>query len=208
MHIPVDHLVFATPDLERGMQEVERLTGVTPTVGGQHPGRGTRNVLIALGTDAYLEVVAPDPDQPPPAAGRWLGVDSVAASRLTAWAAHGRDLHHLRNRAVRRGVPLGEVRSGARRRADGVMLSWRLTDPEPAVAEGVIPFFIDWGPSPHPSRAAAHGATLADLRIEHPDVERVQRMLRALDLDVAVTRAAHAALVAVIEGRHGRIELR
>ncbi len=38
----VDHVVYATPDLERGMEEIERLTGVSPTLGGEHPGRGTR----------------------------------------------------------------------------------------------------------------------------------------------------------------------
>jgi hypothetical protein len=72
----------------------------------------------------------------------------------------------------------------------------------------VIPFFIDWGESPHPSRSAARGARLVDLRIEHPDVVGVQRLLRVLELDVIVTRAAHAALVAVIEGPRGRVVLR
>lgn len=208
MPFAVDHLVLATPDLDRGMQEVERLTGIAPTVGGQHPGRGTRNALIALGADAYLEIVAPDPDQPGPTAGRWLGVDAVTVPRLTAWAAKSGDLDQRRDRAVRHGVPLGEVRSGARHRADGVVFSWRHTDPEPPVAGGVIPFLIDWGQSPHPSRAAAHGASLVDFRIEHPDVDGVRRMLRAVDLDVVVTNAAEAALVAVVAGRYGRFTLR
>jgi hypothetical protein len=208
MQTPVDHLVYATPDLERGMEEIERLTGVSPTLGGQHPGRGTHNALIALGAGAYLEIVAPDPDQPPPAGARWLGVDTVTASRLTAWAARGSGLSDLRSRAVAHGVPLGEVRSGARQRSDGVRLSWRLTDPDPLVAGGVIPFFIDWGESPHPSRSAAPGASLVDFRVEHPDVAGVRRMLRVLDLDVAVTRAERAALVAVVEGRRGRVEVR
>jgi hypothetical protein len=208
MNIPVDHLVYATPDLDRGMEEVERLVGVTPTPGGQHPGRGTRNALIALGAEAYLEIVAPDPDQSPPTRGRWLGVDTVTASRLTTWAAKGAGLSDLRNRAVGNGVPVGEVLSGARQRADGVRLSWRFTDPEPLVAGGVIPFFIDWGESPHPSGSAALGATLAAFHVEHPDVVGVRRMLRALDLEMAVTRAERAALVAVLEGRYGRVELR
>ena len=208
MHIPVDHLVYATPALERGVEEIERLTGVSPTPGGRHPGRGTRNALIALGVDAYLEIVAPDPDQPPPTGARWLGVDAVTASRLTTWAVARTDLPERRDRAMKHGVPLGEVRSGARQRADGVRLSWRLTDPDPLVAGGVVPFLIDWGESPHPSRAAAQGATLVDLRVEHPDVDAVRRMLRALDLDVAVTRAERAAVVAIIDGRRGRIELR
>ncbi len=204
----IDHLVYATPDLARGVAEIERLIGVTPTPGGQHPGRGTRNALVALGADAYLEIVAPDPDQPPPASGRWLGVDTVAASRLTTWAARGTDLPAFRRRAIEQGVPLGEVRQGARQRADGVLLSWQLTDPEPLVAGGVVPFLIDWGESPHPARAAAPGATLVGFHLEHPDVAGVRRMLRTLGLDVGVAPAERAALVAVIEGPHGRVELR
>ena len=208
MHIPVDHLVYATADLDRGIEEIERLTGVTATRGGQHRGRGTRNALISLGAGAYLEIFAPDPDQAAPAGGRWLGVDDVTTSRLMAWAARGTSLPELRARAVARGVPLGEVQSGARQRADGTVLSWKLTDPQPLIAGGVIPFFIDWGASPHPSRSAARGATLVDLRIEHPDVSDVTRMLRALELDVAVTHAKRPGLVAFIEGRHGLVELR
>ena len=208
MRTPVDHLVYATPDLERGMQEIERLTGISPTLGGQHPGRGTWNALIALGADAYLEIVAPDPEQAAPVAGRWLGVDTVAAPRLTTWAAKGRGLSELRRRALERGVPLGDVRSGARQLADGRTLSWHLTDPEPLVAGGVVPFLIDWGDSPHPSRSAARGASLVDLCLEYPDVAGVQRALEALGLDVTVTRAEHPALVAIIEGRHGRVEVR
>jgi hypothetical protein len=49
---------------------------------------------------------------------------------------------------------------------------------------------------------------LVDFRVEHPDVAGVRRMLRVLDLDVAVTRADRAALVAVVEGRRGRVEVR
>lgn len=208
MNIPVDHLVYATPDLDRGMSDIETLTGIAPTLGGQHPGRGTRNALIALGGDAYLEIVAPDPDQPTPARTRWLGVDSLTTSRITTWAVRSANLFDIRWRAVEKGVPLGEVRSASRQRADGVRLSWSLTDPDPLVADGVIPFLIDWGDSPHPSRSAPQGATLVDLRIEHPDAAGVRRMLRALSLDVVVVAAESAAVVAVIEGRRGRVELR
>lgn len=208
MHIPIDHLVYAAPDLERGIQAIQRLTGVAPTLGGQHPGRGTRNALIALGADAYLEIVAPDPDQPPPPGGRWLGVDTVAAPRLTTWVVKGTDLPDLRANSVHNGVPLGEVRTGSRQSSDGMWLSWHVTDPEPLVAGGAVPFFIDWGESPHPSRSAAQGATLVDFHVEHPDVVGVRRMFRALDLDVPVTPAETAALIAIIEGRQGRVELR
>jgi hypothetical protein len=105
-------------------------------------------------------------------------------------------------------VPLGEVKSGTRRRPDGVQLSWQFTDPWAPVADGVVPFFIDWGNSPHPARTAAKGTTLVSLRAEHPDAQPAREMLRHLGLDLPVNRAPSAALIAVIEGPRGTLELR
>jgi hypothetical protein len=109
--------------------------------------------------------------------------------------------------ADRRSTPV-EIQSGSRQRADGVTLAWRLTDPEPLAADGVVPFFIDWGSSPHPTRSAAQGASLVSFHVEHHGATGVQRMLRALGLDVTVVPANRAALVAVIDSPRGRVELR
>ena len=155
----VDHLVYATPDLNRGVEEIEKILGVRATPGGQHPGRGTRNALITLGPAIYLEIIAPDPEQPPPKTSRPFGIDGLKASRLVAWAAKGSDLERLRDEAARKGARLGEVMSGSRRRTDGVLLSWRYTDPQTVLADGLVPFFIDWGQSPHPARTQAHAWT-------------------------------------------------
>jgi len=204
----VDHLVYATPDLNRGVEEIEKLLGVRALAGGQHPGRGTRNALVALGPTAYLEILAPDPEQPSPQEPRPFGLDGLKESRLVAWFVKGRDLERLRSEAVRKRVPLGEVKSGSRRRPDGVQLSWQFTDPWVRVADGIVPLFIDWGDSPHPARTAAKGAALVSLRAEHPDVLDVRGMLRRLGLDLPVKRGQSPALIAVIEGPRGRVELR
>ena len=204
----VDHLVYATPDLNRGIDEIERLTGVRATPGGQHPGGGTRNALLALGPTSYLEIIAPDPDQPPPKTPRPFGIDSLTQSKLVTWGAKGNDLEHLRRHALRHGVQLGEVLSGSRLRPDGVTLSWRSTSARPMVADGVVPFFIDWGQSPHPAQTAARGLSLIELRAEHPDAARVQQMLHQLGLDLPVKYGSAAALIAVIDGPRGRVELR
>src|SRR5262245_27306715 len=204
----VDHLVYAAPDLNRGVEEVEKLLGVRATPGGQHPGRGTRNALITLGPSTYLEIIAPDPEQPHPKTPRPFGIDGLKESRLVAWAAKGDDLGRLRNEAERKGARLGEVISGSRRRADGVLLSWRYTDPRTVLADGLVPFFIDWGQSPHPARTAAQGASLIALRAEHPDAQRVQRLLRGLGIDLPVQTGATPALVAIIDSPRGRVELR
>ena len=204
----VDHLVYATPDLNRGIDEIERLTGVRATPGGQHPGRGTRNALLALGPTTYLEIIAPDPEQPSPNTPRAFGIDKLTESRLVAWGAKGNDLEHLRDEAARHGVQLGKVLSGSRQRPDGVVLSWYFTSPWTTVADGIVPFFIDWGQSPHPAQTAARGLSLIALRAEHPDDERVRRMLNQLGLDLPVKRGAKPALIAVINGPRGSVELR
>lgn len=205
---PVDHLVYATPDLDRGVREIEDLLGIRATAGGRHPGRGTRNTLLALGEGVYLEIVGPDPDQPPPPSARWFGIDTLTSPRLTAWAAKSSDVDGLRDRALRQGITLGNVQAGRRQQPDGVELSWRFTDPGHVVADGIVPFFIDWGQSPHPSRSAASGATLVELRAEHPRDRDIQWMFQTLGIQIPVSAARQPALVAIVEGRLGRVELR
>jgi hypothetical protein len=204
----LDHLVYATPDLTRGIDELDRLLGVLATPGGQHPGLGTRNALIALGPDSYIEIVAPDPGQPAPSTPRWFGIDELVYSRLVTWAAKGTGLERLHADAVRNGIPLGAVASGSRKRPDGVELSWQLTNPRASVADGVIPFFIDWAESPHPAQSAAQGASLFSLRGEHPDSRRVQDMLRQLGVLLAVGPGPHPALIATIDCPRGRVDVR
>lgn len=164
--------------------------------------------MVALGPTTYLEIIAPDPEQPPPKEPRPFGLDGVKESRLVAWFVSGSDLERLRDEAVRNGVPLGEVKSGSRRQPDGIQLSWQFTDPSVLVAAGIIPFFINWGESAHPAVTAAKGAALISLRAEHPDVQAVRGMLRRLGVDLPVKRGTSPALIAVIESPRGRVELR
>jgi hypothetical protein len=89
-----------------------------------------------------------------------------------------------------------------------VVLSWRYTDPATVVADGLVPFFIDWGTSPHPALTAAKGATLVQLRAEHPEAPRVQKMLDVLGLDLIVSQSSAPAIIATIESPRGRVELR
>lgn len=204
----VDHLVYATPELQAGIDRIEGLLGIRAVDGGQHPGGGTRNALLALGPTSYLELIGPDPEQDSFSGTRLFGIDSLTAPRLVTWAARGDDLDRLAGLDLGGGVRLGPVGAGSRQTPRGVHLSWRLTNPRSVVADGVVPFFINWGDTPHPARTATPGAALVDLRAEHPDPEQVRGMLSKLGLALPVSSGPRAALVAVIVSPRGRVALR
>jgi hypothetical protein len=205
---PVDHLVWGGRDLEQEIDRLQALIGVRATPGGRHIGQGTRNALISLGRAMYLELIGPDPSQAPPAGPRWLGLDDLTIPRLITWAAKGEDLEHRADVARRAGVELGEVRSGERQQSDGQMLSWRLTYPDMRHGDGLVPFLIDWGRSPHPAEHAPGGAELVELRGEHPDPAAISQLLRHLGIELRVSRGPTRALIATLATPHGRVELR
>lgn len=204
----VDHIVYATPDLNSGMEQLGKLLGITATPGGRHPGWGTHNALISLGPDSYLEIIGPDPESPKPEQSRPFQIDSLSAPRLVTWVAKGSGLTDLVNRAKQQGIMLGEVMAMSRHTPDGELLSWHLTNPMTIVADGIIPTFIDWGTTRHPALVAAQGACLVNLRAEHPDAAKVTDRLNALGLGLPVVAGTRPELIATIDCPKGRVELR
>jgi hypothetical protein len=204
----LDHLVFAVPDLARGVDDLAQRLGVRATPGGKHVGLGTHNALLALSDAAYLEVIGPDPEQPEPGRPRPFGIDRLVRGRLVTWARRSRDLDSEVARARAAGFDPGSPLAMSRARPDGVRLDWRLTlRPEPA-GDGLVPFLIDWGATPSPALSCAKGASLRALRAEHPDPEAVRRALAALGATLALSRGPDPALIATLATPNGVVELR
>ena len=205
----IDHLIYAVPDLARGIDAMERVLGVRPAPGGQHPAWGTANALLALGPDVYLEVIGPDPDQPEPQRPRPFGIDRLTEGRLAGWAVKAADLEARIQRSAQRGYDPGQILPGSRRRPDGTLLRWRLVLPDDFQLpfDGLIPFLIDWHGSAHPAAAAPPGCTLAGLHAEHPEPDQPQALLDAFGVGLAVARGPAARLIAVIESPAGQVEL-
>ena len=206
--LPIDHLIYAAPTLEGGMDKIEALLGVRPVYGGQHPGRGTHNALLRLEPAIYLEVIAPDPAQPNVPRPLWIAADTVMEPRLIYWAVKSDNLEALVERACSNGLELGELSSGSRTRPDGQLLRWRLTDPRANPADGIIPFFIDWLDTPHPARGLPDGGALLSLEAQHPQAEKVQAQLQMLGLELNVHYNPEPALFARIRTSNGEILLK
>lgn len=202
----IDHLVYATPDLAATVAELEARLGVPLPPGGPHVGRGTANHLADLGGGSYLEVIGPDPDQPAPGAPRSFGIDDLREPRLVTWCARpSRSLDEVVAAAAAVGHDLGAVLDMSRRRPDGVLLEWRLSvrlhDPD----HGTVPFVIDWRDSPHPTTSLAPGLRLRRLTLHHPQPDRLEDALRAVEglgpAELVVAEGPHRVSAAVVSPR-------
>jgi glyoxalase-like protein len=203
----LDHLVYATPELGPTAEALAERLGIRAAAGGRHPGRGSRNALLALGPRSYLEIIAPDPDQAQPPEPRWFSLDEVREPRLVAWAVTDGHLEARAEVARAAGMPLGSVAAGSRERSDGQILRWRFTDPAVLAAGGVVPFFIDWGDGAHPADLLERKVRLVELRLEHPEARRVEELLRSLGVARTVAEGERPKLTAVLEGPRGLVEL-
>jgi hypothetical protein len=180
----IDHVILGIDDLQKGIAELERATGVKAELGGAHPGRGTQNALISLGGNHYLEILAPNPEDSGVAEAR-KDLGGLAALKPFGWAVHTDDLAALQQSLRSQGVQTGEIRPGARNRPDGSRLAWKtlgLASPNP-----LLPFFIEWDRgTTHPSATSPAGCRLAGFSLESPDPEATRKPLRAAGVPVEV----------------------
>lgn len=150
--VAVDHLVVAAPSLEAGVAWCEATLGVTPGPGGRHPQFGTHNRLLKIASEAYpqayLEIIAIDPQAAPPGRPRWFGLDEVDLSggpRLIHWVGRSPMLDMHRWGLITVGQPPGDPVAASRETPQG-LLQWQIlvpTDGRPR-CDGALPTLIQW----------------------------------------------------------------
>lgn len=196
----IDHIVIGARSLEAGAAYVEAHLGVRPGPGGRHEGLGTHNLLLGLGPDCYLEVIAPDPEQAEPPHPRMFDLDDPgtrmmleAEPRLLTWVARTPVLDAV---VTRLGVhQAGEVRPMRRGK-----LSWRMAlPPQRQDMSNLIPALIQWDDGKGAAgRLPDSGLRLTALEADHPEPEALRNALaqRGLDEALRLRRSPHARLVA------------
>ena len=154
---------------------VEDALGVPMQEGGRHPLMGTHNRLLSLGPDAYLEVIAVDPDAERPDRARWFGLDRAPASpRLSYWAARVDDLDGaLAAAPPGMGAPVALSRGA---------LSWRMAIPPSGdwPFDGALPALLEWQGAGPAGALTDRGCRLSGLSVTHPRMGQIAALWPAL----------------------------
>lgn len=199
MSCALDHLVLAARSLEEGVAWCERTLGIHPGAGGRHALMGTHNRVFSIASPAfpraYFEVVAIDPDAPPPGRARWFDLDDAGLQaelahgpRLVHWVARCDDIDATLTALAPSGVAVGRVLQASRATPEGE-LRWRITVPDDGRRPlgGALPLLIEWQ-GPHPTDSLpASGVTLTSLALAAPGA---QAPIRALGLGRLLTGRA------------------
>jgi hypothetical protein len=184
----IDHVIVAISDLETGIERFEELSGVRPVFGGKHPGAGTQNALVALGSRVYLEILAPQTDaEPPPERAELLELEQLTP---LGWAATSTDMANTIALLQGEGYTTTGAAPGSRAKPDGTTLGWVTTAiSEPAVVGA--PFFIQWdASSAHPATTSPTGCSIESLTVTTNTADALRHLITALQLDVTVEQAS------------------
>lgn len=161
----LDHLVFAAgPDgLTATTERLAAVLGEEFRAGGIHPRFGTRNAIMPLLDQVYLEVVEvldhPASDKAP--FGQAVRARSALGGGWMGWVVAVDDISPHEQRLGREAV------NGNRHRPDGVELRWRQLGVKGLQADPQLPFFVQWdSPSgDHPSAGPSGSLALECLEI-------------------------------------------
>ena len=198
MSVLLDHLVVVASTLKQGVAWCESTLGVTPGPGGKHVLMGTHNRLLKIATeaypDAYLEIIAIDPEARPPGRVRWFALDDPAQQaslqtgpRLVHLVARSTMLDMHRWGLITVGHQPGDPVAASRETPAGV-LSWEILvrDDGALTCGGALPTLIQWK-GLHPAQAMpACGVTLRALTL-HGVPERARDVLRLRSVQVLST---------------------
>jgi hypothetical protein len=171
----VDHVSYAAEHdgLKATAERLAKLIGVEPVNGGVHPRFGTRNVILPLAHDRYVEVVEvldhPASDKAP--FGQAVRARSEAGGGWLGWVVRVDDITPFEKRLGR------EAADGFRHRPDGTELRWRQLGVKGLISDPQLPFFVEWQtPECHPSIGADTAVTIKSLQIAG-DPDRVRDWL-------------------------------
>ena len=142
-----------------------------------------------------------------PVGGRWFGIDRLTAPRIVTWAIRTADIDGSVTAARALGYDPGQPITMTRRSDAGDVLQWRLTPPQIERNDGLVPFLIDWGSTPHPTSRDLPRTWLTSWTAIHPTPGILQGPLAVLGCQLDIAAGDRPELIAVIEVHRGLVTL-
>ncbi len=164
----VDHVSYAAEHdgLKATAERLAKLIGVDPVDGGVHPRFGTRNVILPLAHERYVEIVEclDHPASDKALFGQAVKSRSEAGGGWLGWVVSVDDITTVEQRLGRAAA------TGNRFRPDGVELRWRQIGIKGLMSDPQLPYYVQWeDASLHPSVGATTEVTIEGLQIAgHP----------------------------------------
>ncbi len=204
----IDHIVYTVPDLAAAMDWFEEISGIRPTFGGYHTTQGTKNAVVNLGNQRYLEILAADEEntaiQPP----RWMGVDFLEKAQMTRWSLKSNDLPNDSAILKNYHKEMGRIQGGQRKTTSGNLLTWEMIMPLAAPQLEVMPFMTDWQNSAvHPTDSMPQQCQLIDMQFIHPTPNLLVPTLTKLALDLDLVVGETISIKAIIQCPKGIITI-
>jgi len=202
--IVLDHLVWAVPDLNLAIKELEEKTGVQAIFGGRHPKHGTCNALASLGEGEYFELLARDLSLPAGELAKFC--TNLTQPNLVTWVVRTSKINEMAERAKRAGYQ-AKVEEMSRLRPNGEKLEWKLLKITGHSGSNFVPLVIDWQNCPHPSLDAPKGLKLLSFTIEAIDPTALGEIFSNLEIPVNLEKGEENRLVALLDSPKGKLEL-
>jgi len=149
----LDHIIIGGFNLDQDIEDFERALKTKPIVGGSYPTWGTRNALVGvLNSKTYIELMCPDPGKEGHLGNQMLTMHGVGLG-LTPYhyAIRTNDLAGVSAKAKAMGMEPMKIQKVTRTTSTGKTLNWKVLFIRGHKLGGLVPFFVDWGSTKHPS---------------------------------------------------------
>jgi len=204
----IDHIVYAVPDLERAMSQLEDQLGIRPVFGGFHKTQGTKNALLNLGAGCYLEILAIDEENTEINGPRWMGIDLITEPRVTRWAIKSETIKQDSETLKSYDSKMGEIYQGSRKTTAGETLAWKMILPLPSPKIELMPFMVDWsGSAFHPTEKLEDICSIKEISFVGNSPNTSNEVFNKLNISTFISKAEKDMISVTIKGPSGIVVL-
>jgi Glyoxalase-like domain len=171
----IDHIVLAAPNLEEAMEQFEQMTGIAAKIFGAINGIGIRCARISFNDCTYLEIIAPDANQPGPI-GQLIKSKGIKDMTPFAFAIRSSRVEALNDEVPKfKYVPDHITMFGGKK--DGTPRKWEMLHLYGHSLGGICPYFVHWDNTDHPCATLPVVGKLKKFSIRAPSDDPIHELL-------------------------------